>query len=116
MLMPEINITRIDEIKTILDFDERYTAPLHGFNSALEYYTKCSSLQFTSFIKHPTLIVNAMNDPFLSRECYPTEAFKKHSFVKFEAPLKGGHVGFSQFNKKGSYWSEERALHFIKHD
>lgn len=112
----EINITGIEAISTLLDFDDRYTAPLHGFNNALHYYQQCSAISFVKHIQIPTLIVNAKNDPFLSRECYPHELLKDHPFVHFESPEKGGHVGFAQFSKSGLYWSEERAIRFLKGD
>jgi uncharacterized protein len=62
-------------------------------------------------IQTPTLIINAKNDPFLSRECFPD--LKEHTFVRTESPMHGGHVGFAQFGGDGLYWSERRALDFI---
>ena len=109
----DLNVAGIEKIKTLIDFDDRYTAPLHGFASAVDYYQRCSSINFVELIKTPTLIVNAQNDPFLSDKCYPNRQLKGHSFVRFEDPGFGGHVGFSQFTKNGLYWSEERALSFV---
>ncbi|HEY9044542.1 MAG TPA: alpha/beta fold hydrolase [Ohtaekwangia sp.] len=109
----ELDIRNIDTIASLIDFDDRYTAPLHGFQSAVDYYTRCSSLQFLSSIPVSTLIINAQNDPFLSEDCYPVKLLQGHSYVRFENPAHGGHVGFAQFNKNGLYWSEERAMHFI---
>jgi uncharacterized protein len=108
-----LDLRGLNEIKTILDFDDRYTAPLHGFEGAMDYYRKCSSIHFIDSIKIPALIVNAQNDPFLSELCYPVAQCKGHPFTKFENPRHGGHVGFAQFNKNGLYWSEERALSFF---
>jgi hypothetical protein len=113
-LLMGLDTKGIQNIKTILEFDDRYTAPLHGFGNARNYYTRCSSIHFIDSITVPTLIVNAQNDPFLSDECFPLEQVKNHPQVKFENPLSGGHVGFSQFNKNGLYWSEERALEFFQ--
>lgn len=109
-----LDLKGIEDIRTLLEFDDRYTAPLHGFRNALDYYTKCSSIHFLDGITVPTLIVNAQNDPFLSEACYPVSKLKNHNIIKFENPKHGGHVGFTQFNKNGLYWSEERALSFIK--
>ncbi len=108
-----LDIKGIEKIKTLLEFDDRYTAPLHGFQGALDYYSKCSSLYFLDAITIPTLIVNAQNDPFLSEPCYPEAQLKNHAVIKFENPRYGGHVGFSQFHKNGLYWSEERAISFF---
>ena len=108
-----LDLKGIEKIKTLLEFDDRYTAPLHGFQGALDYYAKCSSLYLLDSITIPTLIVNAQNDPFLSDVCYPAVQLKNHAVVKFENPRYGGHVGFAQFHKNGLYWSEERAISFF---
>jgi len=113
-VMEGIDINGIEKIRSLIQFDDRYTAPLHGYSNAIDYYQQCSSLYFLKDISVPTHIVNAQNDPFLSEDCYPDEQLKHHSFITFESPLHGGHVGFAQFNKNGLYWSEERALHFIQ--
>jgi uncharacterized protein len=111
--MKGLDINGIQKIKTLLEFDNRYTAPLHGFENAVDYYRKCSSINFLSDISTPTLIINTLNDPFLSKECFPSELVKNHPSVKLEILLRGGHVGFTQFNKNGLYWSEQRALDFF---
>jgi uncharacterized protein len=110
---PEIGITGIDQIADLFAFDDRYTAPIHGFNDALHYYHESSSVRFVHAIAVPTLIVNAKNDPFLTPECSPTDLLKNHPRVTLETPDRGGHVGFSLFNDNGLYWSEKRALAFI---
>jgi uncharacterized protein len=109
---PELKTDKLATIKTLIDFDDHYTAPVHGFKNAIDYYQKCSSIHFLSHIKIPTLIVTAKNDPFLGKECFPD--LSRHPFIKFEIPEKGGHVGFTQFNQNGLYWSELRALDFIQ--
>mgnify|MGYP006145762103 CR=1 FL=1 len=100
-------------IKTLEEFDDSYTAPLHGFKSARDYYEQCSSLRFVQHIKTPSLIINTLNDPFLSPECFPAALLEDHPFVKLQILSRGGHVGFTQFNKNGLYWSEQRALEFL---
>ncbi len=108
-----LDISKLAQIKTIIEFNDYYTAPLHGFKDALDYYTQCSSIHFVGDIKTPTLIINTLNDPFLSPECFPAAALENHPFVKLEILPRGGHVGFTQFNKNGLYWSEQRALEFL---
>lgn len=109
----EIDIKGIEQIDNLLDFDDRYTAPLHGFAGARDYYDRCGAISFLSSIQTPTLLVSATNDPFLSEECFPHTLLKNHAYVKFENPQRGGHVGFTQFNKNGLYWSDERAMDFF---
>ncbi len=103
----------LKNIKTLMAFDDAYTAPIHGFKDAVDYYTKCSSLYFLQYIKVETLIINALNDPFLAADCYPIEKLHHHKFVRLETPTFGGHVGFTAFNKEKMYWSEKRALGFV---
>lgn len=107
-----IDVTGIEKIRTLKEFDDRYTAPLHGFKDAITYYEACSSLYFLEDIHVPTLVVNAKNDPFLSNDCYPGDIRNKH--VQFEYLDHGGHVGFAMFNQNGLYWSEVRALSFAR--
>jgi predicted alpha/beta-fold hydrolase len=108
-----IDTKGIHNIKTFPVFDDRYTAPLHGFKDALDYYTTCNSLQFLPHITIPTLLVNAYNDPFLTLTCFPIDLAKQHPFLHLETPKHGGHVGFSEHLPGGIYWSETRALSFI---
>jgi predicted alpha/beta-fold hydrolase len=109
----EIDVKGIERIDTLLDFDDRYTAPLHGFAGARDYYDRCSAIGFLPSIQTPTLLISAANDPFLSEECFPHAMLKDHAHVQFENPRRGGHVGFAQFNKNGLYWSDERAMDFF---
>ncbi len=102
-------------IKNFKHYDDRYTAPLHGFKDAEDYWEKCSSLAYIPNIRIPTLIVNALDDPFLADQCYPVEVASKSPHVYLETPHYGGHVGFMQFNGDNSYWSENRAMEFINH-
>ncbi|WP_290700489.1 alpha/beta fold hydrolase [Lacinutrix sp.] len=111
-LFPEkIKNEDFKNIKTLKDFDDVYTSKAHGFIDAYDYYKKSSSLQFLENIKIPTLLINAQNDSFLSKECYPIEAAKQNSNLYLEMPKYGGHVGF--FDSKNVYYSEKRMLEFI---
>ena len=103
-------------IRTFKDFDDRYTAPIHGFRNAEDYWEQCSGARFIPEVKIPTLIVNAMDDPFLAGGCYPVSAASNSRQVYLEMPKSGGHVGFVLFNKEGSYWSEERAMEFLRQE
>jgi predicted alpha/beta-fold hydrolase len=111
--MEAINTTPLSSIKSLIEFDDQYTAPIHGFKNAIDYYQQCSAIRFIESINRPTLIVNALNDPFLSKDCYP-DHLQDHPYLKFEYPYRGGHVGFALFNQNGLYWSELRALQFIR--
>ena len=107
------NITLADlkSIKTLIDFDHVYTSKAHGFKDAFDYYEKASCLQFLPNIKVPSLIINALNDSFLSPECYPVKEAKYNPNLFLEMPKYGGHVGF--IDKRNIYYNEQRALNFI---
>lgn len=102
------------DIKTFEQFDDRYTAPIHGFENAGDYYRKASCKRFLRDIRTPALLVNAQNDPFLARSCYPVDEASGNPHLFLEIPESGGHVGFVAFNREGEYWSERRALEFIE--
>ncbi|MCG8309838.1 MAG: alpha/beta fold hydrolase [Cytophagales bacterium] len=110
---PEIDTTHLSKIRDLKTFDDYYTAPMHGFKDAMDYYNSCSALYVLDQIKTPTLIVNALNDPFLPIDCYPSERLRDHPWVHLETPERGGHVGFCSNNGLSYYWSEQRALEFI---
>lgn len=110
----EIDDRGYSHIRNFADFDERYTARLHGFEGAKDYWRKASSKPFLRKIAASTLLVNALDDPFLNQPCYPYEEAKSSSRFFLEIPDSGGHVGFVSFNKKGEYWSELRAAEFLE--
>lgn len=112
-LFPEqLRFEDINKIKTLLDFDNVYTSKAHGFKDALDYYAKSSCLQFLPHIKTPTLIINSLNDSFLSPDCYPIREAKNNQNLYLEMPQYGGHAGF--IDKGNIYYNEKRALDFIK--
>jgi hypothetical protein len=79
--------------KTFAEFDDAVTAPLHGFANRDDYYNRCSSGQFLSDIRTPTLIINALDDPFMTPAVIPGED-KLSEHVTLELADNGGHVGF----------------------
>ena len=109
----ECDITNFNSIRTFEQFDNRYTAPIHGFSSAQDYWHQCSSINFLNNISVPTLIINALDDPFLMPSCYPYEAANVNPNIFLATPEYGGHVGFVSFNSEKVYWSEEMMLKFI---
>lgn len=100
------------KISHFTDFDNRYTAPLHGFTNAQDFYSKASVKPHLHKIRIPTLIVQALNDTFLSKEslCYDEVAANESLFL--ETPDNGGHCGFILSGSPYS-WAELRALAFV---
>ncbi|MFC3908525.1 hydrolase [Legionella dresdenensis] len=92
-------------------FDDKVTAPLHGFNSAHQYYRLCSSRGWLKKIATPTLIIHAVDDPFMTPQVVPTEAELSEQ-VTLEISRTGGHVGFISGSIPGKpvYWLEQRIV------
>ncbi len=109
----EINDDRYNQLKNFKDFDDRYTAPLHGFDSAEDYWQKCSCRPWLGTIDVPTLIVNSWDDPFLQGGCYPLAECRTNPNLTLEITRHGGHVGFVGERGSRKYWSEQRAVVFI---
>ncbi len=108
----QISKETINNISSLKDFDDVYTSKAHGFIDAEDYYTKTSSLQYLQNIKIPTLIINALNDSFLSPECFPVKEAKENDNLFLEMPEYGGHVGF--YKKGEYYYNELKTLEFFK--
>ena len=107
-----INVKNLKLVKNLYQFDDLFTAPLHGFDDAHDYYTQCSSKQFLSSIEIPTLMISALDDPFLSESAIPFDEANENDNL-FLYPCKyGGHVGFYT-RKKQKSWMEIKALEFI---
>lgn len=103
------------KMRSFAEFDEAFTAPLHGFASAEDYWSRCSAVRFLPTICVPTLILNAADDPFLAPPCFPTDLARASQFVTLEVPRYGGHVGFTGGDSgNGEYWSEQRILEFLE--
>ena len=79
--------------RTFAEFDDAVTAPLHGFNGMRDYYDRCSSGRFLKDIRVPTLVINALDDPFMTPDVIPDEDEISPS-VSLEVSESGGHVGF----------------------
>ncbi len=97
---------RAMEAKTFAEFDDAVTAPLHGFSGKDEYYDRCSSAAFLKDIRRPTLIINSLDDPFMTPDVIPAED-QLSDCVTLEVSEHGGHVGFIS---GGTPWRPEYYL------
>jgi predicted alpha/beta-fold hydrolase len=110
---PEIyDAGAIKNIRSLMDFDDAYTAPIHGFTSGLDYYQKCSCLPVLQNISIPTLLINALDDSFLTPEAYPYEIAEENNQLFVATPRFGGHVGFTKIRAE-VYWNERKVLDFF---
>lgn len=104
----------VDNLKSFRAFDDKVTAPLHGFANVDDYYTRSSSLQFLRWIRTKTLLLHALDDPFMLPETTPLASDLSPS-VMLEITDHGGHVGFvtGPTPWQARYWLDERILSYL---
>lgn len=110
----EIHFPSLPTIQSIEEFDDKITAPIHGFKNAKDYYTRSSSRQFLHAIRVPTLIIHAKDDPFMTEDVIP-HSHELADCVQLELTEKGGHVGFIAGSSpwRVEYWLEKRTPKFL---
>jgi uncharacterized protein len=110
-----ISATPLQYVRHFRDFDNSYTAPLHGYIDADDFYKQASVKPLLENIAVPVLLLTAKNDPFLTPDCFPSEIATRHACFYAEFPEQGGHVGFALPNDNFSY-AERRAWEFVSQD
>jgi len=109
-----LDATRIRRVRTLWDFDDIVTAPLHGFAGTVDYWTRASSKPWLASIAVPTLVINARNDPFIPAQSLPTQR-EVSACVTLEQPRHGGHAGFAAGRFPGHVdWLPARLLHYFR--
>lgn len=104
-----LDLSKFDDIQEWRDFDEFFSAPINGYESAADFYQQASAQNYMSGTDRPILLVNALNDPILPPACTPVELCRDHPHLFLEQPAQGGHVGFT-LPRRPYAWSEYRAL------
>ena len=109
----DIAPTAMRACSTFRQFDDIYTAPMHGFKDADDYWARASSKPWLKNIRVPTLMINAQNDPFLPASALPRDDEVSDS-VTLNFPNFGGHVGFVSGSFPGSLdWLSDRICQFF---
>lgn len=113
-LKDKVDITQGFHCKKLGDFDDQYTAKMHGFRDKTDYYTQSQAMPYLIHIARPTLIINAQNDPFLPAQYLPTERdISPH--IQLLQPKHGGHCGFVSGSGRGHLrWLPETVLQFFQ--
>jgi len=103
-----------ESARTIREFDDRITAPLHGFASATHYYRESSSIRYLAGIRVPTLMLHAEDDPFLPADVIPRREAEANPSLHLALQRHGGHVGFLEGSPRNpSFWAEEEGARFL---
>lgn len=102
--------------RTMYDFDDVITAPLHGFADADDYYRQSSSLFWLEGIRRPTLLLSATDDPFLPPDVFARvrAVAARNASLTVEFAARGGHAGFiAAEGRRLRYFAEQRACDFL---
>lgn len=109
-----ISETQVRQLKSFYEFDNVYTGPVHGFSSADDYYQQCSAKQYLAAIATPTLIIHALDDPFMPPDILPDKD-SIADCIQLEVSQHGGHLGFvSGHLFKPQYWLEQRIISYFQ--
>lgn len=111
-----INLTNkeIQNLKSFWQFDDLVTAPLNGFTDVHDYYSQSSARQYLKDIQKPTLMIQALDDPFMTPEIIPDVSELSKS-IELEVCQHGGHIGFvSGSITKPCFWLQQRIPEYIK--
>lgn len=107
----------LDRVRTLWEFDDVVTAPVHGFRDALDYYTQSSSIRYLSHIRVPTLLLSAVDDPFLPPDVLDDvrSIARDNPSLEVEFVRRGGHVGFvsGRLPWRPVYYAEWRVGDFL---
>jgi uncharacterized protein len=107
------DLSGIDSVRSIYDFDDTYTAPSFGFGTADNYYATQSAQRFLDGIRVPTLVIQAQDDPLIPFGIYRHPAFSRNPNLRLIAPEHGGHLGFISKGKP-RFWLDEVLLQWLQ--
>jgi predicted alpha/beta-fold hydrolase len=117
-LYPDVfDLTGLEEVRTLKEFDDRFTARAHNFAGADDYYYRSGSIRVIDRVRLPTLIIHAEDDPFIPVAPLLDPAVTNNAFILLCAPANGGHVAFLGANRNGDedrFWAENRVIDFCK--
>lgn len=111
-----IDVHTLGRARNLYEFDDAYTAPVHGYLNAEDYWRRASAKPILDKVEVPTLVLNAKNDPFLPAFALP-QVNQVSARITLEQPNEGGHVGFTTGPFPGTLnWLPERILRFFQND
>ncbi len=112
-----ISKKQLKMLNTFYLFDDKVTAPLHGFTGVNDYYQQSSGLNYLQHITKPTLVIHAQDDPFMTDDVIPNKD-QLSPMVEYELHPFGGHVGFVNggWPWKPTFYLEQRIINFLLAD
>ncbi len=106
-----VDVERVLKVNTVFEFDDLFTARLHGFRDAVDYYARSSSGQFLPDIRIPMLIIRSEDDPFFPPTEIPHDVIAANPYLTALITKCGGHVGF--IGKGLTFWAEGTAAQWV---
>jgi predicted alpha/beta-fold hydrolase len=109
------DLSGLDDISFISEFDDRYTAPDGGYRSGADYYNRAGARHVLGSIAVPTTIITAQDDPFIPYSMFAIPAIHRNPHIRLIAPSHGGHCGFFQTRRtdEDRYWVENRIIEIV---
>jgi predicted alpha/beta-fold hydrolase len=102
----------VAEARSIYEFDHRFVAPHHGYAGADHYYEENAAKRFLPAVRVPTLVIHALDDPWIPAEAYARFPWRRHRFLRPLLPKAGGHVGFHARGDR-TPWHDRRLHDFL---
>ena len=111
----EYDLSKLDAVKTVRQFDETVTAPHFGFRSASDYYHRASAMRVVDRIRVPALIITAEDDPFVPSQPFRDPKVCGNPHIELHVLAHGGHCGFigDGAGEDDGYWAENRIVEFV---
>ena len=115
LLPAKWDLSQLDRIATISEFDDRYTARDGGYRDGADYYDRAGARHVLDAVGVPTLIITAQDDPFIPYSMFTVPEIQRYRYIRVVAPRHGGHCGFFHRGRNGedSYWAENRIVDFL---
>ena len=116
-LFPEKwDLTGLDRIRTLREFDDRYTAPDGGYRDSVDYYDRAGARHVLASLSVPTTIFTAQDDPFIPYPMFDLPDLRDNKWIRLIAPRYGGHCGFFQARRGGEdrFWVENRIVEVMQ--
>jgi predicted alpha/beta-fold hydrolase len=114
-LFPErYDLTHLRRARSVREFDDLFTAPYMGYESAEDYYTKCSSSRVVDHIARPTLVIHSLDDPFVVLLPETERKLRENSCITYLRCQHGGHCAFlAAPNGYDGRWAEQQVVNFL---
>jgi predicted alpha/beta-fold hydrolase len=109
------DLSRLDAIRTVREFDDAYTAPHFGFRDAEDYYYRASAMRIIDRIHVPALVITAEDDPFVPARPFHDPKVTGNPYIDLRISEHGGHCGFvgPALDGDDGYWAERQIVDFV---